>query len=90
MAKGFQLEPRDIYVGATNLEILRTITERHQHAKVQVARKSVAVDAQTAHVLTLVHDALSVSNKVRFIAMLAHSPATFRKLVDFSWSQVTA
>lgn len=88
MAK-FQPTERDIYQGATNLEILRGIAERHQHAKIQVARKSVTVDAQTAHALTLVHDALDATNKVKFVAMLACSPATFRKVVDFSWSHVS-
>lgn len=86
----FRVEERDIYQGATNLEILRTIAERHQHAKIQVARKSVTVDAQTARVLSLVHDNLDASNKVKFVALLAHSPATFRKILDFSWKQVKA
>ena len=84
-----QLKERDIYQGGTNLETLRTIAERHQHAKIQVGRKSVTVDAQTANALTLVHDALNVSNKVTFVAMLAHSPATFRRIVDFSWKHVS-
>ena len=84
-----QLKERDIYQGATNLETLRTIAERHQHAKIQVGRKSVTVDAQTARVLSLVHDALDTGNKVTFVAMLAHSPATFQRIVDFSWKHVS-
>ncbi len=85
-----ELTERDIYQGSTNLETLRTIAERHQHAKIQVARKSVTVDAQTAHMLCLVHDALNAGNKVKFVALLAHSQATFRKMVDFSWNHVQA
>ena len=84
-----QLKERDIWQGASNLETLRAIAERHQHAKIQVGRKSVTVDAQTANALALVHDALNVSNKVTFVAMLAHSPATFRRIVDFSWKHVS-
>ena len=79
------LNPKDIYQGATNLEILRQVGERHQHSKIQVGGKSVSIDAQTAHVLVLVHDALSTPNKVNFVGMLAHSPATFNRIVDFAW-----
>ena len=85
-----KLTDRDIYQGGTNLETLRAIAERQQHTKIQVAQKSVTVDAQTARLLALVHDALNAGNKVKFVAMLPHSQATFRKIVDFSWNHVKA
>lgn len=85
----FQVETRDIYQGASNLETLRGIGERHQHAKIQVGRKSVTVDAQTALMLTTIHDSLGVDNKVKFVAMLAHSTGTFHQIIGFGWKHVT-
>lgn len=85
MAK-VELTSKDIYAGGANITKLREIGARHQHSKIQVAGKSVAVDAQTANLLVTVHDALSAENKVTFAAMTAHSYGTFKKIVDFSWS----
>ena len=80
---------RDVYEGARNLEILRAIVTGHQHSKIRIAGKTSSVDAQTANVLVTVHDALGAKNKVSFVALLAHSPATFRKLVDFAWAHTS-
>ena len=86
MAK-IELTARDIYQGGSNITIMREIPKRHQHAKIQVGGKSTAIDAQTANVLVMVHDALDAKNKVSFAAMTAHSVGTFRRMVDFAWKQ---
>ena len=83
-----ELDTKDIYEGARNLEILRDIIKNHQHSRVNVAGKTIAVDMQTANVLVTVHDALNIEMKTKFIAMLYHSPDSFNKIVNFSWGQV--
>lgn len=83
-----EVSAKNLSEGARNLEILRQIRERHQHSRVRIAGKTMPIDAQTANLLVTVHDALNVDNKVKFVAMLAQSPATFQRLVDFSWKQV--
>ncbi|KKN20136.1 hypothetical protein LCGC14_0938790 [marine sediment metagenome] len=83
-----ELTGRDLLRGMQNVTILREIRERHQHAKIQVAGRSVAVDMQTANVLIMVYDALGLEAQAKFAGMLHHSPGTFRRLVDFSWGQV--
>ena len=84
-----QLTPKDIYQGGANITIMRAILEHHQHAKIQVGGKSTAIDSMTASMLITVHDALNAKNQVTFIAMIAHSPATFRRMVDFGWKNVS-
>ena len=83
-----QLTARDMAEGARNLAILREITVRHQHARLRIAGKTVSVDAQTANMLVAVHDALRSDNQPKFEGMLAHSGATFSRLVDFGWGHV--
>ena len=86
--RGHTMRGSNIAEGLRNLSILRDIIERHQHAKIQVGGKSVAVDAVTAQALVTVHDALDLENQCRFAGMTAHDSTTFQSLIDFSWSQV--
>lgn len=83
-----KLTGEDFFRGFRNLTILRGIVERHQHAKIQIAGRSVAVDMQTANALTTVYDALGLEAQAKFVGLLHHSPGTFRSIVDFSWKQV--
>ncbi len=83
-----ELTGRDLLQGMRNVTILREIRERHQHAKIQVAGESVAVDMQTANVLITVYDALGLEAQAKFAGLLHHSPGTFHGLVDFSWKHV--
>lgn len=82
------LDGRSVYQGGQNVETLRSIIEHHQHACIQVGGKSTQVDVQTANALLTVHDALNAESRVKFAYMLAQSPGTFRRLLDFCWKQV--
>ena len=81
-----KLTTRDFMEGMRNVAILGQVVERHQHAKIQVGGKSVAVDAQTANALTTVYNALNPDNQAKFAGMLAHNAGTFKRMVDFSWA----
>ena len=79
---------KELVEGRRNLDILRVIPRMHQHAKMRIAGKTTSVDAQTANVLVMVHDALNDKNQISFQSMLSISPSTFRRAVDFSWSRI--
>ncbi|KKM89106.1 hypothetical protein LCGC14_1251990 [marine sediment metagenome] len=87
MAK-LELTGRDLIQGGRNISILKNIQTHHQHAKIQVAGKSVAIDGVTANALATVYDALKTEHQLKFAAMLHHSPATFQRILDFSWAHV--
>ena len=82
------LNTQDIYEGTRNLDILRAIVERHQHSRIRIAGKTTPVDAQTANLLLTCYEALNPETKMKFVAMLAHSQATFAKTVAFCWKHV--
>ena len=48
----------------------------------------IFIDMQTANALVTVRDALNAKNQAGFDAKIAHSPAAFMQMVEFSWSNV--
>ena len=83
-----KLTGKDLMEGMRNIDILVNIKEMHQHAKIRVAGKTVAIDAQTANAITTVYNALNTDNQGKFAGMLAHSPKTFERMVDFAWKSI--
>lgn len=79
------LSPKDLSDGAHNLDVLRNIVSRSQHARVRLGGKTSAVDLQTANLLLVVYEALSPDNKVNFVGLLGHSAGSFARLVTLAW-----